>query len=221
MGRPPGGVPPSQPTAPAAAAPLVEQSLFRVRYSGTDGHGRLRLTLRAAGDAFELFAADPFGRALWSFDLSGSETLLLDHRRATYCRFDGEVRIDVVALSELPLRTLPRLLAGRLPFDPAPEVSLPEDGEVDLRDGRGRRWTARFEQGELRGWTLWLEGEPVLWWQGGRDEGILSHRDGAQALWTRTVSEEVPGALAPLAPPPDYAPGECGLGEGPAAGDGG
>lgn len=211
LGGPAAGPTPSPGTTAAAA---VEQALFRVRYSGVDGRGRLRLTLRSAGEDFQLSAADPFGRSLWSFAGTGDDAVLLDHREATYCRLQGEVAIEVVALSELPVRMLPRLLSGRLPVDADPPVVVPPDGgEVDLVDGRGRRWTARFDGGVLASWTLWRDGAPILWWQRQDEGGILSHRDGAQAIWTRTAHERVPGVLEPLEPPSSYVPVRCGEGD--------
>ncbi|MDX1644567.1 MAG: hypothetical protein R3244_09450, partial [Thermoanaerobaculia bacterium] len=125
----------------------MEQTLYRVSYRGIDGRGRLRLVLRRSAGEFRLDAADPFGRALWSFATAGAEAVLLDHRADAYCRFVGAVTVDVVALSELPVRSLPRLLDGRLPAEPVEPLVPPEEGEVELVDTVGRRWTARYVDG--------------------------------------------------------------------------
>lgn len=187
----------------------IEQALYRVSYRGIDGRGRLRLVLRQRGEDFRLDAADPFGRPLWSFGTAGSEAVLLDHREATYCRIPGPVSIDVVALSELPVRALPRLLSGRLPAQLAEPVVPPVEGEIERIDVGGRRWRARYDDGELASWTLYQGKEPTLWWQRRNGGGILSHREGAQASWVRTASERVAGPLELLEPPPGYTAYRC------------
>lgn len=201
------------PAADSAEAPsqqqAVEQALFRLSYHGVDGRGRLRLVLRSQGSDFHLEAADPFGRSLWSFGTHGSEAVLLDHRESTYCRLEGAVTIDVVALSELPVRSLPLLLSGRLPADLAEPLDPPDSGEIDVVDRAGRRWTARFDRAELVAWTLYEGGEPTLWWKLQGEGGLLSHRDGAQASWIRTASERVNDTLEPLEPPAGYMPYRC------------
>ncbi len=187
----------------------IEQALYRVSYRGIDGRGRLRLVLRQAAGEFRLDAADPFGRSLWSFATAGAEAVLLDHRESTYCRLEGAVAVDLVALSELPVRSLPRLLAGRLPAEAVEPLVPPRQGELELLDTAGRRWTARYDDGVLASWTLYEEAEPILWWQRRDEGGILSHRDGAQASWIRTASERIEGRLEAFEPPADYTLYRC------------
>lgn len=207
---PPGEAAEEPPWAlPVAAA--GSQRLFRVSYDGPEGRGGLRLTLRlAAPGRFQVTAADGFGRALWSLDLGGeSGGLLIDHRSERWCPDAARVRVPEVALEPLPLATLPRLLLGRLPVDPAAAPRLAE-GEVELIDRGGRRWTATLGPSGPTSWTLWREGEPILWWSGDGPQGVLSHRAGSQFRWRESVREPLAGDLAPLAVPPGFARGECG-----------
>jgi hypothetical protein len=198
---------------PAAAAPAespLRQGLFRVRFRGVDGRGRIRLTLRstAAGD-FALEAVDTFGRRLWTFESIGGASLLLDHRAAEYCRLEGDVVFRTVALSDLAVSTLPRVLLGELPLPPPADEELQQTGEVEFRSADGRRWTARFDEDRLSTWTLWEDGAPLVWWKREEDGGILSHRDGAQALWKTITVETVEEPLAPLEIPDGYAAADC------------
>lgn len=194
-----------------AASGEVRQGLFRLRYRGDDGRGRVRLTLRSASRShFVLEAVDTFGRRLWSFELAGGSSLLLDHRAREYCRLGSDVSVRAVALSELPVATLPRVLFGELPSPPAAGVALPAAGEIDFVAADGRRWSAQLEEGRPVSWTLWRQGAPLVWWLRAADGGgILSHRDGAQALWTTVAQERLAGTVAPLSVPADYSVGRC------------
>lgn len=193
------------------AAELASQRLYRVRYQGPEGDGSLRLTLRlAAPDRFELSAADPLGRARWSLRLDGDRARVVDHERREYCRTGSSLRVPEVALAELPVESLPRVLLGRLPVPPP--AARASAAEIDFRDQRGRRWTARLDEGAPASWTLWEAGEPLLWWQPQPRGGVLSHRRGAQFRWRETVAEPLaagPSALGPGAPPEGYREVEC------------
>jgi hypothetical protein len=200
---------PGEPSA-AAESEAVRQAHFRVRYRGVDGRGRLRLTLRSTpAGAFTLQAADSFGRQVWSFQSDGAGSLLVDHRSRQYCRLGGDVVLRAVALSELPVAMLPRVLHGELPSPPPEDVVVPSAGDVDFQGGDGRRWSARSEDGRVVSWTLWQDGAPLVWWQRDGAGGILSHRDGAQALWTMVAEEVTTAALGTLQVPADYESGDC------------
>jgi hypothetical protein len=196
----------------------VHQALFRVRYRGGDGRGRVRLTLRQSSvERFQMTAADSFGRRLWSFDRGQAGSLFLDHRAEAVCRFEGDVVIDAIALKDLPVRLLPRVLLGELPSMPVDTevaedaerfLSSSEVGEVEYEDSDRRRWTARFANG-LASWTLWDADAPLLWWRREARGGILSHRDGAQALWVMTASEVAREGIRALAVPDGYGAGDC------------
>lgn len=162
-------------------------------------------------------AADSFGRQIWSFDRESNESLFLDHRAEVVCRFQGDVVIDAIALRDLPVRLLPRVLLGDPPSMPEDSAAAQEadrllagagEGEVDFEDGDRRRWTLRFTNG-LSSWTLWDGDAPLLWWRREPKGGILSHRDGAQALWVATASETAGGGLGALMVPEEYSTGQC------------
>lgn len=209
----PGPRPPVQDAAPVSIAETsseIRQGLFRVRYRGVDGRGRVRLTLRSAAERhFTLTAVDTFGRRLWSFEKVDDGSLLLDHRAREYCHLAGDLVFRAVALSELPVIMLPRVLFGELPSPPPPGVELPQRGEIEFLGSDGRRWSTRLDSGRVASWTLWRDGEPLVWWLREESGGILSHRDGAQARWTEVAAESYVGALEPLTLPPDYSLGRC------------
>ncbi len=185
------------------------QGLFRVRFRGVDGRGRVRLTLRRVGGDFALSAVDTFGRRLWSFQSVGGASLMLDHRAGEYCRLEGDVVVRAVALSDLEVSTLPRVLLGELPLMPADGVELPQEGEIEFHSADGRRWTARFSGGVAQTWTLWRQEEPLVWWRREADGGTLSHRDGAQALWKNVAVERDAAPLERLEIPGDYVATRC------------
>lgn len=204
------------PTDPAPAvslseplAPELRLGLFRVRYRGTDGRGRFRLTLRLADpERFQLSTADTFGRRLWSFELDHGASLYLDHRAEQSCRLEGDVVVRSIALSELPVASLPRVLFGDPPIAPPLEVTVPRQGEIEYVAGE-RRWSVRYEGGRAVSWTLWEDHRPLVWWQLDGSGGILSHRNGAQVLWRTATDERVPGDLETLTVPDGYSSGQC------------
>lgn len=195
------------------AASYTTQSLFRVDVQGEEQSGRMRLVLRddpehrAAG--FHLAASDPFGRPLWTLAAVGSQIGVIDHRERAFCRASGGVTLPEVGLAGLPPEVLPRLLRGLLPIEP-PGSSDPATGgdEIDFRDAAGRRWSATFEAGEPATWTLWQEGRPLLWWRRQPGGGVLSHREGTQFRWRRSVVERQTGEFV-LQVPEDYHHADC------------
>jgi len=200
--------PASASTATVMAGGPGRQVLLRVRYRGVDGRGRLRLTLRRPGEErFQLHAADVLGRALWSLGSSGGETLMIDHRRREYCVFEGDVVVRAIALAELPVLILPRVLLGELPFAGGRETG---SAELDVIDSRHRRWTATMaEDGHAVAWTLWQNDQAMIWWRKTDDGAILSHRGGAQVTWTLIADEILETVPPSLEPPVEYEPGHC------------
>ncbi len=206
-----GLAPPVAPGPPAAtgAAGLPEgavgqQSLFRATYEGPEGRGALRLTLRlAAPDHYRLSASDGFGRAIWSLEREAARVVLVDHRRSSWCSLGDSLGMPELSLSEIPLSAIPAVLLGAFP------VAGVAGPEADVVDAFGRRWTGRWRDGRLTSWTLWRDGEPMVWWQGAGAEGTLSHRQGMQLRWRRTVVEELDPGLEVLEIPADYREGLC------------
>src|SRR5258707_228425 len=87
-------VPPPQ-SRPAPARSLLpwqmpqeaygSQRLYRVSYSGPDGEGSFKVTLRLVSPGrYQVQAADPLGRSLWSLDLNSADGLWLNHHRRHY-----------------------------------------------------------------------------------------------------------------------------------------
>lgn len=182
------------------------RSLYRIGYQGPEGSGSLRLALFDLGSAgYQARASDTFGRGLWSLELAAETSIFVDHRRRLYCPSGRLMRIPELALGSLPLERLPDVLEGRLPADPAPTSSDP----TDFVDPEGRRWTATRREGELASWTLWSEDRPLLWWRRDGGGGILSHREGAQFRWRRTVGERMADAPPALVIPESYDLAEC------------
>lgn len=200
------------PSVAAAAEPpwllpaesLDAQYLFRVRYQGAAGSGSVRLILRLVRpDRFQMQAADTFGRSLWSLELWDGRTLLVDHRRGTYCADPPELAIDDIALRQFDLAALPKLLLGRLPVAPS-RVASSSPRRLDFRDEVDRRWRVRLSADRPVAWTMRRRGEAVLWWTDEPKGGILSHREGSQFRWRRTAVEPLPPGFRQLTPPDDY-----------------
>jgi hypothetical protein len=205
--------PVARPMSDMAAAPEAGlQTLYRVRYQGTDGRGRLKLTSRVADrDRFQLAAVDSFGRQHWSLEVWPGRTLFLDHRERRACIFQGEVVVPAIALAELPISLLPRVLAGELPVEKPLDLTPNEDGETPRWSGKGsREWSAVLDsEGGMERWTLWVDAEPLLWFRAQGEGGMLSHRRGAQVVWSRVAQEPLVAELTPLETPPGYARDSC------------
>lgn len=206
------GVPAALPwELPTGAHP--SQRLFRLHYDGPQGEGSLRLVLRLAGpDRYRLTVADRLGRPLYTVDSAGAAGFLLDHREHLACPLAPGLRLDGLPLEPWSLESLPALLLGRLPAVPARRPD-PGGEELAYRDAEGRRWTARLAGGELTTWTLWLEGEPAVWWRRSGGESLLSdRRRGLQMSWRETGAEPLAEELAEPGLPEGYPVTECGTG---------
>ncbi len=130
----------------------------------------------------------------------------MNHRERFTCVAGSELRIPELALRPLPLEAVPRVLAGEVPLPPPAGVDDPSD----WTDPSGRRWTLRREQGELRGWTLWVDDEPRLAWLAQPRGGVLSHLDGSQFRWREVAREELePAEYRRLEPPAGYPVEPC------------
>ena len=64
---------------------------------------------------YQIQAADPLGRSLWSLDVNNADGLWLNHHSRNYCQFEGRFDVSGVPLGPFPLLSLPSLLIGRVP----------------------------------------------------------------------------------------------------------
>jgi hypothetical protein len=189
---------------------LASQHLLRIRYSGPEGSGSLKLVVKVlSAENFQLLASDAvLGRALWSLEVRDETALFVDHRKKVFCAGGHEWRIDELALRAFPVTALARLLLGRIPVVPD-KISRLQDEELEFLDADGERWSARLAGGEAIAWTLWSRGQPALWWTRESKGGILSHRAGSQIRWRFTLSEPLPGTWQPLRPASSYPQVDC------------
>ena len=186
------------------------QRLYRVTYSGPQGEGSFRLTLRLASpDRYQVTSSDPVGRALWSLDVhsgAGAERgLWLDHRNKVYCEFTGRFDVVGVPLAPFPLLSLPALLLGRLPAEPADDPTR-RGRTVAYADGQGRRWAAMLgDDGLVESWSMTDASGPAVFWVRNDNWAILSDRNQkAQVRWREVLREALGGDPEPLATPPNY-----------------
>jgi hypothetical protein len=200
---------------PADAYP--SQRLYRLEFDSAEGDGALRLVLRLAdAGRYRLTIADRLGRPLYTVDAEPAGGLLLDHREQLFCSLAPDVRLEELPIDPLPLRALPGVLLGRLPEAPRRSSAPAADGrEISFHDAAGRRWTATLSApGALAGpesWTLWLDGEPAVWWRRLDDRAMLSdRRRGLRMTWREVGREPLASALGPAAAPDDYRLGVCG-----------
>lgn len=228
-----GGTAPRTPAGPRDGDPGAErpwelpadaypsQRLYRLEFDSAEGDGALRLVLRLAdAGRYRLTIADRLGRPLYTVDAEPAGGLLLDHREQLFCSLAPDVRLEELPIDPLPLRALPGVLLGRLPEAPRRSSAPAADGrEISFHDAAGRRWTATLTgQGSEPGvhgvpesWTLWLDGEPAVWWRRLDDRAMLSdRRRGLRMTWREVGREPLASALGPAAAPEDYRPGVCG-----------
>lgn len=183
-------------------------------YSGPEGEGSFRITLRLASPSrYQLQAVDPVGRALWSLDVSHDDGLWLNHRGRTYCRFAGRFELSGVPLGPFPLLSLPALLLGRVPAEPSagsPTAELRGRG-FDFRDEADRRWYGALgEEGLVTSWTLAEGNTPKAWWIRREDWAILSDRErGVQVRWREVLRENLDREPPSLEPPAGYREVSC------------
>jgi hypothetical protein len=177
------------------------------------------LRLADAG-RYRLTIADRLGRPLSTVDAEPAGGLHLDHREQLFCSLSPDVRLEELPIDPLPLRSLPGVLLGRLPEAPR-RSSAPaaDERELSYEDAAGRRWTATFTEpgtdagshAGLESWTLWLDGEPAVWWRRLDDRSMLSdRRRGLRMTWREVGKEPLAAALGPAEAPADYRPGVCG-----------
>jgi hypothetical protein len=189
---------------------LGTQRLYRVSYSGPEGEGSFKVTLRLVSpERYEIQAADPVGRALWSLDVLDERGLWIDHRGRAYCVFEGRFEMRGFPLGPFPLLALPSLLLGRVPAEPAGPVEQKGEETVFL-DAAGRRWAATAEGGLVEGWNLAEGDAPTVWWRLYEGSAILSDRGrGVQIRWREVLREKLQGDLERLTPPSGYRQTEC------------
>lgn len=189
------------------ASELGQQSLFKLNYRGQEGGASLKLVLRLrAEDAYQLAAADVFGRPLWTLATDGAHPLWLDFRAERWCALGDTVRLPDLGLPDLPLRAVPALLLGRVPLPPAERDAKPSD----YRDGGGHRWTVSLDGAEVEGWTYWDGKKPRLWFTAQGGEMVLSAREReAQLRWRRSLREPIAGAMTAAVPPAGFVEGGC------------
>jgi hypothetical protein len=205
------GIPPWQ--LPADA--LGTQRLYRVSYSGPEGEGSFRITLRlGAAERYQVQAVDPLGRSLWSLDVAEGQGLFLNHRAHTSCVFTGSFDLSGVPLGPFPLLTLPALLLGRVPAVPAQTAQpppQPKGRDITFHDAADRAWSVSTgADGAVERWTLSASGAPTAWWFRQDGWAILSDRvRGVQVRWREVLAERLDKELAALAVPADYRRQEC------------
>jgi hypothetical protein len=191
------------------------QRLYRVSYSGPEGEGSFKVTLRLASPArYQIQAVDPLGRSLWSLDVSNDAGLWLNHHSRTYCLFEGRFDLSGVPLGPFPLLSLPSLLIGRVPGEPAPgsPTAQPRGRTFDFKDADNRRWTGTLgEKGEVLSWTLSEGSTPKVWWMRRDDWAILSDREReVQVRWREVLQENLNQEPPRLVPPAEYKKTPCG-----------
>jgi hypothetical protein len=216
------GAPPPRPLPAPTLAPWQipqaaygSQRLYRVTYSGPEGEGSFRVTLRLVSPArYQLQAVDPLGRALWSLDVLDDSGLALNHHNRTFCHLEGRFDLTGVPLGPFPLLSLPALLLGRVPAQPAANspAAEPRGRSFDFRDDTDRRWAGSLgEQGIVKSWILTEGKSPKAWYMQSADGSILSERDrGVQVRWREAVRENLDKEPPRLEIPAGYHETECG-----------
>lgn len=201
---------PSLPVWELPAEAMGSQRLYRISFSSPQGEGSFRVTLRLISpERYQIQAVDPVGRSLWSLDVAGGRGLWLDHRARTHCTFEGRFELSGLPLGPFPLLSLPSLLLGRVPAQPAGPVQE-KDGAVAFLDPSGRRWGASGEGGVVTSWSLAESDTPTVWWRLHDGWAILSDREReVQIRWRETLREKLEGELEPLTPPAAYRQTAC------------
>jgi hypothetical protein len=173
------------------------------------------MTLRLVSPLrYQLQAVDPVGRSLWSLDAANGAGLWLNHRNRTYCRFEGKFEVSGVPLGPFPLLSLPSLLLGRVPAEPAAgsPTAAPRGRAFDFRDSANRRWSGSLgEEGVVLSWTLAEGSTPKVWWLRRDDWAILSDRErNIQVRWREVLRESLNQEPPPLEPLAGYRQTLCG-----------
>ncbi len=196
---------------PADAYP--SQRLYRVKYRGPQGDAGFKLTLYLEAEARYRMLASDLGRKLWSLSIDGEgEAVWLDYRRKEYCRVSAASELRFLPLADLPVDSLPKLLLGRLPAEPAANLARGERN-LSFLDARGFRWNGELADGQLRWWSLVEAGEAVVWWRREESGGVFSDRRGQQEVrWREVVREQLRSPLGEVEIPARFGRGECGAG---------
>jgi hypothetical protein len=183
-----------------------------VSYSGPEGEGSFKVTLRLASPVrYQIQAVDPVGRSLWSLDVANDAGVSLNHRNRTYCIFEGRFDLDAAPLGPFPLLALPSLLLGRVPAEPAGPVEEPRPGEVSFRDAEGRIWATIAKEGEVVSWTMAEASTPRVWWMRREGWAILSDRQRSmQVRWREVLREDLDREPQRLEAPSGYRQTACG-----------
>ncbi len=196
------------------------QRLYRVKYRGPEGEAGFKLTLYLEAEAKYRMLASDLGRKLWTLHVDGSSrrgaedtpggAVWLDHRRKEFCRASAAGALRFVPLADLPLVSLPRLLLGLLPAEPAANLTRNET-RVSFLDARGFRWDGVLDGDQLEWWNLLEAGETIAWWRREDGGGVFSDRRGEQEVrWREVVREPLEGSLAAPEIPARFREGACG-----------
>jgi hypothetical protein len=184
-----------------------------VSYSGPEGEGSFRVTLRLASPLrYQIQAVDPVGRALWGVDVSSGQGVWLDHRNKLTCSFQGAFDVSGIPLGPFPLLSLPSLLIGRVPAEPAEGAGPERHGrEVGFEDDAGRHWAAEVDgDGTVDGWTMREGDQPSVWYMRRDNWSYLSDRSrGVQVRWREVLRENLDKEPEPLVQPSGYREGSC------------
>ncbi len=187
------------------------QRLYRVKYHGPEGEAGFKLTLYLEAEAKYRMLASDLGRKLWSLSVDGQgEAVWLDYRRKEYCRADAASELRFLPLADLPVDSLPKLLLGRLPAEPAANLARGERN-VSFLDARGFHWNGELDGDLLKWWSLVEAGEAVVWWRREDSGGVFSDRRGAQEVrWREVVREQLRRPLGAVEIPGRFSRGDCG-----------
>ncbi len=189
------------------------QRLYRVKYRGPEGDFGFKLTFYLEAEARYRLLASDLGRKLWSLSVDAQgEAVWLDYRRKQYCRASATSGLRFVPLANLPLVSLPRLLLGRLPAEPAAGLARGKEN-VSFLDARGFLWNGKLDGDELRWWSLVEAGEAVVWWRREDGGGVFSDRRGEQEVrWREVVREPLRSPLGEIEIPDKFQLRVCGEG---------
>ena len=187
------------------------QRLYRVKYRGPEGDAGFKLTLYLEAETRYRMLASDLGRKLWSLSVDGQgEAVWLDYRRKEYCRASAASELRVLPLAELPLVSLPKLLLGRLPAEPAAGLARGAR-TVSFLDARGFRWNGQLESEQLQWWTLLDAGEAVVWWRREDSGGVFTDPRGEREVrWREVVREQLKSPLGAVEIPARFDRRACG-----------
>ncbi len=187
------------------------QRLYRVKYSGPEGDAGFKLTLYLEAEAKYRMLASDLGRKLWSLSVDGQgEAVWLDYRRKEYCRASAASELRFLPLADLPAVSLPRLLLGRLPAEPAAGLARGERN-VSFLDDRGFRWNGELDGEQLQWWSLVEDGKAVVWWRREERGGVFSDQRRNQVVrWREVVREQLRSPLGEVEIPERFSAGGCG-----------